>query len=70
MRVDVLNHVPEKADLALVAKAVCRALRPGGYFYFDVNNRLAFEKLWPGTMWYMHVWFPVYRLELASQACP
>ncbi len=48
---DSLNHVPEKSDLALVAGAVHRALRPGGYFYFDVNNRSAFEKIWPGTWW-------------------
>ncbi len=48
---DALNHIPEKPDLALVMKAVSRALRPGGYFYFDVNNRLAFEKVWPGTKW-------------------
>jgi hypothetical protein len=26
---------------------VARALRPGGYFYFDVNNLLAFERVWP-----------------------
>jgi len=48
---DALNHVPRKSDLALVAKAVARALRPGGYFYFDVNNRLAFERIWPRTWW-------------------
>ncbi|MGO8818048.1 MAG: class I SAM-dependent methyltransferase [Terriglobia bacterium] len=46
---DAVNHVPQKSDLAKVAKAVARALRPGGYFYFDVNNRLAFQKIWPGT---------------------
>ncbi len=40
---DALNHVPRKADLALVAKAVARALRPGGHFCFDVNNRLSFD---------------------------
>ncbi len=49
---DALNHVPEKADLALVAKSVARALRPGGYFFFDVNNRLAFDKVWPLT-WFI-----------------
>jgi len=49
---DALNHVPRKSDLALVAKSVARALRPGGYFYFDVNNRLAFEKVWPST-WFL-----------------
>jgi SAM-dependent methyltransferase len=46
---DALNHVPRKSDLARVANAVVRALRPGGYFYFDVNNRLAFQKIWMGT---------------------
>ena len=48
---DALNHVERKGDLALVGRAVSRALRPGGYFYFDVNNRLAFETIWPGTWW-------------------
>jgi SAM-dependent methyltransferase len=48
---DALNHVPHKADLRAVATRVARALRPGGYFYFDVNNRLAFERYWPGTLW-------------------
>lgn len=46
---DALNHVQRKSDLARVAKSVARALRPGGYFYFDVNNRLAFKKIWMGT---------------------
>ncbi len=48
---DALNHVPRKPDLARVAKAAARALRPGGYFYFDVNNRLGFEKYWQNTFW-------------------
>ncbi len=48
---DALNHIPRKPDLARVASAVARALRPGGHFYFDVNNRLAFETIWPGTWW-------------------
>jgi SAM-dependent methyltransferase len=48
---DALNHVPRKEDLALVARSVARGLRPGGHFYFDVNNRLAFETIWPGTWW-------------------
>lgn len=49
---DAVNHVPRKPDLDRVARAVARALRPGGYFFFDVNNRLAFEKVWPGTWWH------------------
>ncbi|MGH9455688.1 MAG: class I SAM-dependent DNA methyltransferase, partial [Terriglobia bacterium] len=46
---DAVNHVPKKSDLSRVAKAASRAMRPGGYFYFDVNNRMAFQKIWPGT---------------------
>jgi SAM-dependent methyltransferase len=46
---DAVNHVPRKADLDRVARAVAKALRPGGWFFFDVNNLLAFEKVWPGT---------------------
>jgi SAM-dependent methyltransferase len=48
---DAINHVPRKADLARVVRAVAGALRPGGHFYFDVNNRLAFERVYPLTYW-------------------
>jgi hypothetical protein len=46
-----LNHVPRKSDLARVAQSAAGALRPGGYFYFDVNNRVHLEKNWPSTWW-------------------
>jgi len=49
---DALNHVPEEEDLAAVARSVARALRPGGHFYFDLNNSPAFRRLWPGT-WFV-----------------
>jgi len=49
---DALNHVPHKSDLVSVARAVSRALRPGGYFYFDSNNLVSFERVWPLT-WFI-----------------
>ncbi len=49
---DALNHVPRRADLRKVAKAVGRALRPGGHFFFDVNNSLGFQRYWSGTVWF------------------
>lgn len=48
---DALNHIPRSADLRKVAKAVERALRPGGHFFFDVNNSLGFERYWTGAVW-------------------
>jgi SAM-dependent methyltransferase len=48
---DALNHVPRRTDLRRVAKAVERALRPGGHFYFDVNNSLGFQRYWEGNVW-------------------
>lgn len=42
----VVNHVPHRSDLLRVARAVASGLRPGGYFLFDVNHRILFEKSW------------------------
>ena len=48
---DALNHIPHRADLKKVADAVYHALRPAGYFFFDVNNAPAFKKYWTGNVW-------------------
>jgi SAM-dependent methyltransferase len=47
---DAVNHVPHRADLARVACAVSQALKPGGYFFFDVNTLLSFKDMWPLTL--------------------
>ncbi|HEV2399293.1 MAG TPA: class I SAM-dependent methyltransferase [Candidatus Sulfotelmatobacter sp.] len=48
---DAVNHISHKADLLKVARSVHRALRPGGYFFFDVNNAGSFKKYWTGNVW-------------------
>lgn len=45
----VINHLPNRAALRQVARAVSRALRPGGYFYFDLHQRRLYEKQWSLT---------------------
>jgi len=46
-----LNHLRRKEDLERAARAAARALRPGGWFYFDLNTRRSLEELYPGTRW-------------------
>ena len=48
---DAINHAPRRSDLRRVARAVARALNPGGWFFFDVNNLAGFDKYWRGTWW-------------------
>jgi SAM-dependent methyltransferase len=48
---DAINHLQAKAHLARVVESGAKALRPGGYFYFDVNNLVAFEKGWQKRWW-------------------
>ncbi len=47
-----LNHLPRKPDLARATRAVARALRPGGYFYFDLNTRRTYEELYSSGHWF------------------
>jgi SAM-dependent methyltransferase len=48
---DAINHLDCKADLTRVARSVAYALTPGGWFYFDANNRAGFKSYWKNTMW-------------------
>ncbi len=45
---DSLNHILELAELEQVFANVCRALRPGGLFVFDLNMEEAFVAQWHG----------------------
>lgn len=49
-----LNHLGRKSDLAVAFQAVKRALRPGGWFYFDVNMRPTYAQLSSMTRWEEH----------------
>lgn len=46
-----LNHVPRRADLGRVLRGVARALRPGGWFLFDVNTPKSFAEQIPRGEW-------------------
>jgi SAM-dependent methyltransferase len=43
---DSLNHILSPDELAGVFRRVHAALRPGGWFVFDMNNELCFKLLW------------------------
>ena len=49
-----LNHLQRKEDLGVAFRAVARALRPGGWFYFDLNMRPAYAGLNQMTRWEEH----------------
>jgi SAM-dependent methyltransferase len=45
---DSLNHITEPDRLYEAIQCVARALQPGGWFIFDLNNEHSFRHLWRG----------------------
>ena len=45
---DAINHIPRKSDLRAVVRSAAKALKPGGHFFFDINNSLGFTTYWTG----------------------
>jgi SAM-dependent methyltransferase len=48
---NALNHLGRKADLLPIFRRVARALRPGGWFYFDLNLWPTYRRYYPETRW-------------------
>ena len=46
---DAINHLRSTRDVLRCFRAAHRALRPGGYFVFDVNNELCYRTVWRQT---------------------
>jgi SAM-dependent methyltransferase len=46
---DALNHIMSATELEQVCASVWRALKPGGYFAFDLNREEAYTDLWSNT---------------------
>jgi SAM-dependent methyltransferase len=46
-----INHLPRKSDLARAFRSAAQALRPGGWFCFDVNTRRTYAQAYSMTRW-------------------
>jgi SAM-dependent methyltransferase len=51
---DSINHLTTLRDLRAAFCGISRALNPGGWFIFDVNNESCFRTLWKGTQTIEH----------------
>jgi SAM-dependent methyltransferase len=46
-----LNHLGRKQDIHLAFRSVARALKPGGWFYFDLNMFPTYKAYYPIVRW-------------------
>jgi SAM-dependent methyltransferase len=46
-----INHLPRKSDLDPAFRAIARALKAGGWFYFDLNMRPTYRHYYSLTHW-------------------
>lgn len=49
-----INHLGKKSDINKAFRSVARALRPGGWFYFDLNMYPTYKTYYPMTRWEEH----------------
>jgi SAM-dependent methyltransferase len=57
---DSLNHLLTLRDLQSTVRGIGRALAPGGWLIFDVNNEQCYRTLWQGTQTVHHHDFDLY----------
>jgi len=50
---DTLNYLLTIADLRAMARCVAAALKPGGYFLFDMNTEWALANIWDNETYYL-----------------
>lgn len=47
---DSINHLTTLRDLHATMRGISRALNPGGWLIFDVNNETCYRTLWNGSL--------------------
>lgn len=52
-----LNHLGRKQDIHLAFRSVARALKPAGWFYFDLNMFPTYKAYYPIVRWEEHEGF-------------